>query len=138
MLYLAGGTLSINGAISNSGLVKLSGTASLAVTGTFTNTGILDLINGPQALPAHFINNGIVLNSDSVKVQQTARSGSTFTVMIEGYAQHTYQLQRASSVVPPITWANIGLAQSGTGSQLVFTDTSASGAQGFYRMQVSP
>jgi len=138
VIYLAGGTLNIDGSITNNGLMKLSGSASLAFTGTLTNTGVLDLINGPQSLPANLVNSGIVLDSRSVRVQQVSRSTGSFSVTIEGYSQHTYQLQHCSSLVPPITWTNIGVPQTGYGSPLVFSDTAATSTQGFYRMQVSP
>jgi hypothetical protein len=109
------------------------------VAGTFTNNGVLDLINGPQSLPANFVNNGTVLNSSSVQVQQLAMSGaSSFSLTIQGYAEHSYQLQRATSLTAPITWTNVGAAQIGTGVPLNFTDAGAPVANGFYRVQVSP
>jgi len=139
VLYLAGSALNIIGSINNSGVVKLSGSASLSLTGTFTNNGVLDLINGPQSLPARFVNNGTVLNSGSVEVQQLAKSGSnSFSLTIQGYAQHTYQLQRAPSLAAPITWSNIGAPQTGSGTPLTFSDPSTSGSNGFYKVLVSP
>jgi autotransporter-associated beta strand protein len=139
VLYLAGGTLNVAGSITNNGMVKLSGSTTLTYTGTFTNNGVLDLINGLQSLPANFINNGTVLGASSVQVQQVAMSGSNnFALTIQGYPQHTYQLQRASSLTAPITWTNVGMAQSGSGVPLMLSDTSATGANGFYRIMVSP
>jgi autotransporter-associated beta strand protein len=137
-LHLAGGTLDVNGAISSNGLVKLSGSASLALTGTFTNTGVLDLINGPQSLPANLVNNGIVLDSRSVRVQQVNRAAGIFSMTIQGYAQHIYQLQHCASLVPPVAWTNTGVPQTGYGFPLTFSDSAAGGTQGFYRVQVSP
>jgi autotransporter-associated beta strand protein len=138
-LYLNGGTIHIPGSVTNAGIVKLSGSAALSVAGTFTNNGVLDLINGPQSLPANFVNNGTVLNSSSVQVQQLAMSGaSSFSLTIQGYAEHSYQLQRATSLTAPITWTNVGAAQIGTGVPLNFTDAGAPVANGFYRVQVSP
>jgi autotransporter-associated beta strand protein len=139
VVYLDGGTLSVSGGITNDGLFKLSGTPSLGQGGSFINNGVLDLINGPQSLPAGFINNGTVLYSNSVQVEQLAKGGSSnFTLTIEGYAQHTYQLQRTSSLAAPITWTNVGAAQTGNGSPINFTDTSASGKNEFYQILVSP
>jgi len=99
---------------------------------------VLDLINGPQNLPANFVNNGTVLNASSVQVEQVSMNGSSFSLTIEGYAQHSYQLQRASSLAAPVTWTNVGAAQMGVGTVLTFTDSGASGTQGFYQVQVSP
>jgi autotransporter-associated beta strand protein len=135
--YLAGGSLSASGGVSNNGIFKVSGTPALAAA-SFINNGVLDLINGPQSLPSNFTNNGTVLDAGSVQVQQLGMSGSSFTLTIQGYAQHTYQLQRTTSLATPVTWTNVGGAQVGTGSPLIFTDTGAPGSQGFYQIEVSP
>jgi len=137
-LYLAGGSLSVTGNIVNGGTFKLSGTPSLSLTGTFTNNGVLDLINGPSALPADFVNNGTVITATSVQILQTVVSGSDMNVMVEGYAEHTYQLQSATSLSPS-NWQDVGLSQLGDNSVLTFTDTGgATGGSKFYRIQVTP
>jgi autotransporter-associated beta strand protein len=138
VFYLAGGTLSTPGSITNNGMVKLSGSATLSLTGAFTNNGVLDLIDGPQTLPGGLVNNGTVLNANSVQVQDVGINGSGFSLTIEGYAQHTYQLQSANSLVAPITWSNVGAAQTGSGGPLTFSDPSATGTNGFYKVQISP
>jgi autotransporter-associated beta strand protein len=136
-LYLAGGSLSVSGGITNNGLFKISGAPALAVTGSFINNGVLDLINGPPSLPPNFVNNGTVLYAGEAPVQGAGMTGTTFTVSIRSYLEHTYQLQRASSLTNP-TWTNVGSSRAGTGSALTFSDSAASGAQGFYQILVSP
>jgi autotransporter-associated beta strand protein len=138
VFQLAGGSLTVSGNVTNNGIFKISGTPALSQTGAFINNGVLDLINGPQALPGDFTNNGTVLNASSVKVQQLAINGSNFSLTIQGYSQHTYQLQHATSLMAPITWTDIGAAQTGMGAALTFTDTGASEKQGFYKVLVSP
>jgi len=138
VLYLDAGTLSINGAITNNGMVKIAGAATLKLTGAFTNNGVLDLIDGPQTLPSSFTNTGTVLTASSVQVQALVMSGSNFTLTVQGYAQHTYQLQSTPALTVPVTWSNVGAAQVGTGSPLTFTDTGASSTQKFYQILVSP
>jgi len=136
--YLAGGSLSVSGNITNNGIFKVSGSPALAQTGSFINNGVLDLINGPQALPGAFTNNGTVLYANSVQVRQFAMNGSNFTITVQSYAEHTYQLQRTTSMASPVTWTNVGAPQGGTGSPLTLTDPGAPGGQGFYKVQVSP
>jgi autotransporter-associated beta strand protein len=136
-LYLAGGGLSIAGPIANNGIFKLSG-ATTVTSGAFTNNGVLDLINGTQTLPSGFVNNGVVLYATAAQIQKYSVSGSTFTLSIQGYAQHTYQLQNTLSLDPPVTWTNVGPPQTGTGSQLNFFQSGTSGAQGFFRILISP
>jgi hypothetical protein len=65
-------------------------------------------------------------------------SGSNFTLTVQGYAQHTYQLQRTASLLAPEVWTDVGAAQTGSGSPLSFTDTGVTSTSGFYRVQVSP
>ena len=135
--YLAGGSLSVSGGISNNGLFKISGVPSLALTGSFVNNGVLDLIDGPATLPPNFVNNGSVLDASNINVRSAAMSGSIFTLTIRSYAQHTYQLQGSTSLTNP-AWTNIGSSQTGTGGTLQFTDTSAAGPQKFYQILVGP
>jgi autotransporter-associated beta strand protein len=137
-VYLAGGSLAVSGSITNNGIFKISGTPMLSLTGHFINNGVLDLINGPSSLPPNFVNNGTVLTAGNELVQQANLSGTTFSLTVKSYVEHTYQLQRASSLTVP-NWTNIGAAQAGTGSALVFSDSGgATGSQGFYRVMVSP
>jgi autotransporter-associated beta strand protein len=138
VFYLAGGSLSVSGAVTNNGIFETSGTPTLT-SGSFINNGVLDLIDGPQTLPANFINNGTVLNASSVQARQVTMSGSNFTLTIQGYSGHIYQLQRTPSLTAPVTWTNVGAAQTGAGSPLTFTDSGgASGTQGFYQILISP
>jgi autotransporter-associated beta strand protein len=136
--YLAGGSLSVSGSITNNGIFKISGTPGLAVSGSFINNGVLDLINGPSSLPGNFVNHGTVLNSGNVLVQAVGISGAAFSVSVQSYIEHTYQLQRTSSLTDPV-WTNVGTPQAGTGSTLNFSDPAGpSGTQGFYQVLVSP
>ncbi len=57
------GTLTVDGSVTNNGLLRLAGGAAIAVSGVFTNYGILDLINGNASLPAGFVNNGLILTA---------------------------------------------------------------------------
>jgi autotransporter-associated beta strand protein len=134
---LAGGALSIAGAITNNGTIRFKGTPIFSSTGSFTNNGVLDLINGPATLPAGFVNNGILVDSSAVKAADVSISGANFIISVKGYAGHTYQLQRADSLMLP-TWTNVGSLQNGTGGTLILTDIGgANGTQHFYRVQVN-
>ena len=130
-------TLTVNGAIENDGMMSITNGAALVSSGVFVNNGLLDMISGSATLPAGIQNNGTVLDSTSVKVQQMAKSGTTFSVSVQTYTGHNFILQRASSLTPPVTWQNVQ-TQSGTGAVLSFSDTNATGSQSFYRFQISP
>jgi autotransporter-associated beta strand protein len=137
VFYLAGGSLSVSGGVTNNGTFKISGAPALTLTGSFINNGILDLINGSSTLPPNFVNNGTVINAGTVQVQQVGMTGTSFNLFILSYSEHTYQLQRSASLTNP-AWTNVGSAQTGTGSTLTFTDPAAAGTQGFYQIEVGP
>ena len=92
----------------------------------------------PQTtLPSGYVNNGTILTSALVTVKQLSKSGATFSVQIQSYSGHTYQLQRSTDLM---SWVTIGTAQSGaTGTVLVLSDTNAPATGGsFYRIAVGP
>ena len=131
-----GGTLEITGNVTNNGAMQFLNGSSLAVTGTFVNNGLLDLLTGVPTLPANFINNGTVLLATNLVVTSATKTGGTFTLIIQGYDGHTYQLQR-SATLTGANWQNIGPSQDGSGAPLTFTDTTGSN-QNFYRVAILP
>ena len=80
------------GSLTNAGTLRLVGDASIALSGTFTNTGILDLMTWSGTLPNGFINSGIVLDRSKVCVASYTKSGNDFSLTVEGYRGHSYQL----------------------------------------------
>jgi autotransporter-associated beta strand protein len=132
-----GGTLTVTGDIVNSGTMRFTGGARLQCGGAFVNDGILDLLTGTQDLPATFENNGVVIDSSSLREVKITRAGGSIIVSLQSYVGHTYQLQRADSISTPL-WINVGIAVSGDGAILNLQDSSASGSQGFYRVVVAP
>jgi hypothetical protein len=46
------------------------------------------------------------------------------------------QLQYANSLIPPVTWANVGGAVVASGTTVTNTDTTATGAERYYRLQL--
>jgi hypothetical protein len=136
-LAIGSGTFTANGNVTNNGTIRLTGGAALNVTGTFVNNGVLDIMTGAQVLPLNLINNGTVLDSTRVRVRSATKSGADFTVMIDGYAGHSYGFQRADSLAGP--WTPVGAPQPGSGSVLMFNDIGgATGGQKFYRVVLSP
>jgi hypothetical protein len=112
-----------------------SGTGG-TINGELDNSGTVTCGSGAPALPANFVNHGIVLDRAQVRVASAVKTGANFTVTITGYAAHTYQMQCADTLAGPC--GNLGTAQSGTGP-LTFTDAGgATGIARFYRIAVGP
>ena len=133
------GVLTVNGTATNFGTVRLTRGASIQCSGLFINNGVFDIITGTQALPANFQNNGIILDSSSVRVQSFELTGEDARLTVPTVTGHDYQLQRCE-LLGSGTWENIGSAIPGNGNPQLFTDPGgAAGApQRFYRILVSP
>jgi hypothetical protein len=135
-MHITGGTLAVSGDLANRGTLRVVNGATLEVTGSLTNYGLLDIMTGAQNLPANFVNHGTVLDSSHIRVTAVHKSGNSFSVTIQGYSGHNYQLMRTESLQSP--WAPEGSPQSGENAPLLFTDKRASGSRCFYRIAVSP
>ena len=139
MMVTGGGAVSVAGGVVNNGTIRLEKGAALTVGAgqTLINNGTLDIITGSFSAPGGFTNNGVVLDSSLVAVTSTSLTGTTFTLTINSYTGHTYQLQSSGSLTG--TFTNLGAPQSGTtGTVLTFTDPGASSTQNFYRIAVDP
>ena len=87
------------------------------------NNGTIDLINaGMTNFYGAFINNSVVLDSNSVAVADSSFSGNDVVVTIQSVAGHTYQLQVRDSIEAGV-WSDIGAPQSGNDSLLTFIDS---------------
>lgn len=131
----AGGTLVITGEVINNGTKRIPRDTTLQLSGSFINNGVLDVITGTVRLPAAFTNNGVILDSASVRVQELTKTGTTVRLTIRSVAGHVYQLQHNPQLGAG-SWTPVGATQDGTGDLLTFTDGGASGPCGFYRIAV--
>ena len=132
------GHLILTGSVVNNGTMRFTGGLTLAASGEFVNNGILDLLTASAGLPADFVNNGVVIDSSSLRMIGAVKTGNTVTLSVQTYAGHIYQLQRADSLTAPV-WTDIsGQAFTGNGTPHNFTDTAATGTQRYYRVSVTP
>jgi autotransporter-associated beta strand protein len=131
-----------SGSFLNNGTLTIDGGSDLVVdmpgdgSGSFINNGLLDIMDSPHTvLPSGYVNNGTILTSALVKVQSFSKSGNDFSVTIQTYSGHSYQLQKSTNLS---TWQNVGTTQAGTGSAIVLTDTNSAGVGLFYQVGVGP
>ncbi|MBS0659118.1 MAG: autotransporter-associated beta strand repeat-containing protein [Verrucomicrobia bacterium] len=147
------GPWSILGNIVNQGTIRVTNGAVLQAAGatSFVNQGVLDLLAASPAstLPANFVNSpgGLVLLPGLVRVKTATRTLNpdnttyTVTVTIDGYAGHTYTLQRSTSLAAD-TFVDLPGSQTGSGTAppatLTFLDPAAPAFAGFYRVRLNP
>jgi hypothetical protein len=143
---VAGGTLTVTGAVINHGTMRFVRGASLVVGegASFINHGTLDIMTGSFSAPGGFVNNGTVLDSTLIRVKTISHnataSPATVTLTMAGYTGHLYQLER-STALGPGTFAPLNdvPTQAGmTGGTLIFTDPAAHPNRSFYRVRVDP
>jgi autotransporter-associated beta strand protein len=138
-----GGELAVFGDVVNNGTMRLTGGTELYVSGSFVNNGVLDLLTGAGSLPANLVNNGVVIDSSAIKVDDYQKNGSAFTMTIESFSGHSYKLQRSTDLTSA-SWEDVGLIQTGVtqsdGSPtlLTFADSNATANHWFYRFQITP
>lgn len=138
-----GGTIRITGDVVNNGIMTVGSGTAMIVDGSFVNHGVLDLLTGVDALPANFVNDGIVIDSSSLRMGSIVKSGNQVTFTIPTHSGHNYQLQRSISLQAG-TWFNVGAAQSGLtqadGSPTFrsFVDNAATLPKFFYRVTIDP
>jgi hypothetical protein len=108
----------------------------LDLEGSFINNGVLDVITGDVNPPTTFVNNGILLDSSSVRVESLIKSGTTVQLSIRSSVGHAYRLERSATMASN-SWTPVGTDQEGDGNILTFTDAGgATSSSGFYRIAV--
>lgn len=134
-----GGTLAITGTVTNNGVMRLTGGTLLQLSGALINNGVIDVINGGGiTFPANFVNNGTVLDAKSVRTKTFSLNGSDMVLTIVSATGHHYALERSDSLAAG-SWQQVGLTQDGTGGVLTFSDPGGSArARQFYRIVVTP
>lgn len=140
----AGGRLKLSGEVVNYGVLRFAAGATLDAAGaaSFVNHGVLDLLTagGGTTLPKNFRNGptGVVLTPESLRVQSIRKTAGEVALQLEGWAGHSYQLQRAASLTGP--FVEVGRPQPGEGltapEPLTFIDPEPGPEEGFYRVLV--
>jgi autotransporter-associated beta strand protein len=137
-----GGTLAVTGDVVNNGTMRIASGTALSATGNFVNNGILDLLTSSAGLPPNLENNGIVIDSSTLRTTSVSKVGNVVTLKVPTHTGHTYQLQRSSSLSSG--WTDLGASQSGlttvsgTPTERTFTDSGATFPKYFYRIRVTP
>jgi hypothetical protein len=138
----AGGTLAVTGDVVNNGTMRISSGTALSATGNFVNNGILDLLTSSAGLPPNLENNGIVIDSSTLRMTSISKVGNVVTLKVPTHSGHTYQLQRSTSLTSG--WTDLGASQSGlttvsgAPTERTFIDSGATFSKCFYRVRVTP
>jgi hypothetical protein len=86
-----GGTLTFTGVVTNNGVMKAVGGSTLETYGSLVNNGLINVLPGNTNFHAGFINNGLVLDTDSIPQIVSIRSiGQDVEIQFTTSARATY------------------------------------------------
>jgi hypothetical protein len=131
-----GGTLTFTGIVTNNGSWKTVDGSVLESYGPVVNNGVINVINGNTNFHSGFINNGVVLASNSIpQIISVSVVGSGVEVTFTTSSSPTYILEFTSDLVTG-TWTPL-IGFTGMGGDVTLTDFEALlQTQRFYRVQL--
>lgn len=133
------GRLVFTQSITNNGTLRAVNGSSLETYDTIVNNGVLDIITGSTNFHGAFINNGTILDSNSVHITEVSRSGDDMIVKCLSYVGHGFHLQARDSMTAG-SWVDLPGSQPGSGCLLTFTDSggATNKLSHFYRIRINP
>ena len=145
LTVLPGAVVIVDGALDITNLtipsgarLVLRGNASLSAGMSLTVDGTLDTITWLGTLPGSFVNNGLLLDHSTLKLDSSTFTVSNAALTIHGYPGHGYQLQTSTSLLPD-SWSFIGNSEDGTDALITFDGPIEPEDPGtFYRIFVYP
>ncbi|MEJ6572605.1 MAG: sialate O-acetylesterase [Akkermansiaceae bacterium] len=145
LTVLPGAVVIVDGALDITNLniptgarLVLRGNASLSAGMSLTVDGTLDTITWLGTLPGSFVNNGLLLDHSTLKLDSSTFTVSNAALTIHGYPGHGYQLQTSTTLLPD-SWSFIGNSEDGTDALITFDGPIEPEDPGtFYRILVNP
>ncbi len=131
-----GGTLTFTGIVTNNGVWTALNGSTFESYGPVVNNGLINVLNGNTNFHAGFVNNGIVLTSNSIpQIISITAAGSNIEVQFTTAAKLLYILEYTSDLVASNWTPLIGF--TGPGGNVTVTDFNALlQPQRFYRVHM--
>jgi autotransporter-associated beta strand protein len=139
MEFRNGSTLAIGGVLVNNGTLRLTAGALLEIQGTLFNNGVLDIITGPEIPDEKLSNTGVVLDSESVRMESVEVVGDFIRLTMQAQPGHFYQLQHCPDLGKD-PWTDVGDQRNVSSPQILSFEAPRNAARPatFYRVRVSP
>jgi hypothetical protein len=131
-----GGTLTFTGIVTNNGSWTAINGSVLESYGPVVNNGVINALDGTTNFHAGFVNNGVVLDSNSIpQIVSVSVVGSGAEVRFTTSSSPTYVLEYTSDLVTG-SWTPL-VAFTGPGGDVIVTDFEAlQQTQRFYRVRL--
>ncbi len=131
-----GGTLTFTGVVTNNGAWTALNGSTFESYGPMVNNGLINVLNGNTNFHAGFVNNGILLTSNSIpQIVSITAAGSNIEVQFTTAAQLLYILEYTTDLVTG-SWTPL-IGYTGQGGNVTLTDFNALlQPQRFYRVHM--
>ena len=131
-----GGTLTFTGVVTNNGAWTALNGSTFESYGPVVNNGLINVLNGNTNFHAGFVNNGILLTSNSIpQIVSITAAGSNIEIQFTTAAQLLYILEYTTDLVAG-NWTPL-IGYTGQGGNVTLTDFNALlQPQRFYRVHM--
>ena len=136
MLADCGGTLTFTGVVTNNGSLKAVNGSVLESYGPVANNGVINVLDGSTNFHAGFINNGVVLCTNSIPhIVSISMVGSDLEIQFTTASSPTYVSEYTDSLENP-SWIPFAIV-TGSGGIMSATDPGAAAlSHRFYRVRL--
>lgn len=137
MVACPGGTLTLNGIVTNNATIIATNNADIEFLGAVVNNGTIDVINGYAHFPGGFINHGAYVDASNVlKTPNLNFSGADVMISFSCVSGKTYAVEYTDSMLPT-NWIALVSGIVGNGGNTQFPDIGAASlTQRFYRVHL--
>jgi T5SS/PEP-CTERM-associated repeat protein len=137
VLANCGGTLTFTGTVNNSGTMRALNGTVLESYGLIVNNGVIDVLNGNTNFHSTFINNGVIITTNSVpQITSIMTVGADVKITFTTGSSAPYAVDFSTNLVAG-GWSTLSNNITGTGAAITVTDTSAAlQARRFYRVRL--
>jgi len=133
-----GGTLTLNGIVTNNGTIIATNNADFEFFGPVVNNGTIDVVNGYAHFPGGFVNHGTYVDAGSVlKPPGLNFSGADVVISFGCVSGKTYAVEYTDDLASS-NWLVLAGDILGNGGYTQFPDTGAASlTQRFYRVHLT-
>ncbi len=115
------GAGTINGSVTNCGMIFLTNADQMLFTGPVVNKGVIIAVTGTPRFGSTFTNLGTLITTASINVANVSVSGDDIVLQFNTVSNYLHEVQASTNVSSGL-WQSLTNGLLGTGSPITFTD----------------
>jgi hypothetical protein len=133
-----GGTLTLNGIVTNNGTIIATNNADIEFLGPVVNNGTIDVVNGYAHFLGGFVNHGTYRDAGTVlKMPNLGFAGADAIISFGSVSGKIYAVEYTDNLILS-NWVALANCVTGNGGVMQFNDTGAATVtQRFYRVHLT-